>query len=303
MPDSSISVDSHRRQRIDGLGAGLLLFCSALMGLNQVVIKLSNIGLAPVFQAGLRSLLAVVPVLLVALVLRRRLSLTDGSLVPGMVAGVFFASEFLLLFQALDYTTVARASVFFYTMPFWTALGAHFLIPGERMGAARLLGLMLAIVGIIVALWEQFDSTGDTLRGDLYCLVGAVFWSGIILVARTTRLSKACPEMQLLYQLLISGPVLLGAAWLIGDPIRDFTAFTGWLMAFQVLVVVCLGFLTWFWVLSVYPAADMAAYSFLSPVFGVIFGWLILGESLTGNVILALVLVCIGVWLVNRRPA
>jgi drug/metabolite transporter (DMT)-like permease len=290
-----------RRQHIDAPGAGLLLFCSVLMGLNQVVIKLTNAGLAPVFQAGMRSLLALGPVFLIALVLRRRLSFSDGSLVPGMIAGLFFAMEFLLLFQALDHTTVARASVFFYTMPFWAALGAHHLIPGERMSATKLAGLALAIVGIVVALWDQLAAGGETLRGDLYCLVGAVFWAGIILVARTTRLSNACPEMQLLYQLAVSGPVLLLAAWLIGDPVREFTAFTGWLMGFQVLVVVCLGFLTWFWVLSIYPAADMAAFSFLSPVFGVIFGWMILGETLTGNVILALVLVSAGVWLVSRR--
>lgn len=291
-----------RRQHVDATGAGLLIFCSALMGLNQVVVKMTNAGLQPVFQAGLRSVLSILPILLVAMALRRRLTLRDGSLVPGIVAGVFFASEFLLLFPALDHTTVARASVFFYTMPFWAAVGAHFLIPGEHLTVVRLVGLVLAVAGVVVAMSDHFATARPTLRGDLYCLVAAVFWAGIVLVARTTRLSRACPEMQLLYQLVVSAVILLAAAAVIGDPVRQFTAMTAWLLAFQVLVVVCLGFLLWFWVLSVYPAADMASFSFLAPVFGVIFGWLVLGEHLTSSVLWALAMVSAGVYLVNRRP-
>ncbi len=300
-PARSLPV-TRRRERIDGLGAGLLIFCSALMGLNQVVVKVTNIGLQPVFQAGLRSALAILPVLLVAMALRRRLTLRDGSLAPGILAGVFFASEFLLLFPALDHTTVARASVFFYTMPFWAAVGAHFMIPGENLTLVRLAGLVLAVAGVVVAMSDHFDTLRPTLRGDLYCLVAAVFWAGIILVARTTSLSRACPEMQLLYQLVVSAVILMAAAAVVGDPVRQFTALTAWLVAFQVLVVICLGFLVWFWVLSVYPAADMASFSFLAPVFGVIFGWLILGEDLTSSVLWALAMVCAGVYLVNRRP-
>ena len=66
--------------------------------------------------------------------------------------------------------------------------------------------------------------------------------------------------------------------------------------------MVSVGFLSWFWVLSVYPAADMAVYSFLAPVFGVFFGWLILREQLGLNVMLALVLVSAGIALVTSRP-
>ena len=144
-----------RKDRIDALGATLLVGFSMLLGLNQVLVKLVNSGLAPVFQAGLRSPCAFLPVLLYALYARKKLSINDGSLIPGIVCGFFFASEFLLLFQALDYTTVARASVFFYTMPFWLAVAAHFLIPGERLTTVRIAGLALAVAGIAWALLEK----------------------------------------------------------------------------------------------------------------------------------------------------
>ena len=66
--------------------------------------------------------------------------------------------------------------------------------------------------------------------------------------------------------------------------------------------VVAVGFNVWFWVLKVYPAGDMASWAFLSPVFGVIFGWLLLGEQMSVTIIGALVLVSVGIVLINRRP-
>ena len=291
-----------RKNQIDALGALLLVFCSGLMGINQVMIKLVNVGLHPVFQAGLRSACAFLPVLVFALLTRKHLSIRDGSFWPGMLVGLFFAAEFLLLFQALDYTSVSRASIFFYTMPVWTAISAHFLIEGERLNILRIVGLMLALVGVIVAFdFNSISGSGHAVLGDLFCLLGAMFWSGIVIVARTTKLSRSSPEMQLLYQLVVSAPILLIVAPQLGEPIRDLT--TGiWVLFFvQVFAVACLGFLTWFWVLSVYPASSMASFSFLSPVFGVIFGWLILREQISHTILIALFLVSLGVVLVNRK--
>lgn len=293
-----------RKSRIDALGATLLVSFSLIMGLNQVMVKIVNSGLAPVFQAGLRSVCAFFPILLFALFMRRRLSLTDGSFWPGLLSGLFFAAEFILMFQALDYTSVARAAVFFYCMPFWVALGAHFLIPGERLTPVRIAGLLLAIAGVALALSRNdAPATDRALTGDIMCLVGSAFWAGIALLARTTPLSRSSPEMQLLYQLFVSSIVLLAVAPLFGDLIRNVTPVIIGIFTMQVLLVVCIGFLTWFWVLSIYPASDMASFSFLAPVFGVLMGWLILDEPLTSNLIVALLMVGVGIVLVNRRAS
>lgn len=293
---------SARKDRIDITGASLLVGFSALLGLNQVCIKLVNAGLAPTFQAGLRSVCAFLVVLVFALVMRRRLSLTDGSLVPGMVTGLLFAFEFILLFQALDFTTVARASILFYTMPFWVTIGAHLLIPGERITRLKSIGLVFALTGVVLTLSNSGDiSAGlsQTNIGDMFCLFAAVAWACIALIVRTTKLQQACPEMQLLYQLAVSAPILLLAASFSGEFFREPTAIIWLIFAFQVLVVVSIGFLTWFWVLSIYPVANMAVFSFLAPVFGVFFGWLILGEQLSIKLIIALVLIAFGIALVN----
>ncbi|MEM1047073.1 MAG: DMT family transporter [Pseudomonadota bacterium] len=292
-----------RKDRIDLFGGTILVVFSILLGLNQALIKIVNGGFQPVFQAGLRSACAFVPLLLFALLTRKRLSLTDGSFWPGLVCGGFFAAEFLLLFLALDYTTVARASVFMYSMPFWVAIGAHVLIPGERLTPVRLAGLALAMVGIVWALLDDAaPATPNAIWGDLASLVAAMFWAGIALMVRTTRLSRATPVMQLLYQLCVSGIVLIAVAPIFGDLIREPTPLIFGIFAFQVLVIISIGFTVWLWVLSVYPASDMASFGFLAPLFGVLFGWLLLDEPITSAIVGGLALVSVGIILINRRP-
>lgn len=289
---------SVRKEKIDSTGAVLLIGFSALLGLNQVLIKFVNDGLEPIFQAGLRSVCAFLIVWLFSLLMGRRLSLSDGSLLPGIITGFLFAFEFILLFQALDYISVSRASVLFYTMPFWVAVAAHVLIPGENITPLKSIGLVFALIG--VALILGFESEGESsLKGDLFCLVAAAAWAAIAIIARISKLQRSCPEMQLLYQLGVSAPILLLAASFAGNYLREPNALIWSVFAFQVVVVVSVGFLTWFWVLSIYPIANMAVYSFLAPIFGVFFGWFILNEKITVSIVAALISIAIGIALVN----
>ncbi len=292
-----------RKQKIDLLGGSVLVAFSGLMGFNQVLVKLVNAGLQPAFQVGLRSACAILPIIAFAVITRKKLTIHDGSFWPGILAGLFFTTEFVLLFQSLEYTSVSRASIMFYSMPFWVALGAHFLIPEERLTKLRIVGLLLAIGGVTLALSDNAKPVSDLAwLGDLMSLAGGVFWAGILLIVRKTKLSNATPEMNLIYQLSVSALVLLAISPLFGSVIREITPTIIGIFSFQVLVVVCVGFVAWFWVLSVYPASDMASFGFLAPLFGVFFGWLILDEHITLRFVGALALVCIGIILVNRKP-
>ncbi len=292
-----------RKDHIDAFGAASLIGFSALLGLNQVMIKVVNSGLQPVFQAGLRSLVALPVLLLFAIWMRRKISVSDGSLLPGLISGLFFTGEFVMLFVALDYTSVARASIFFYTMPFWVAVGAHFLIPGERLTSKRTTGLLLAIVGVILALSQnETPATAYAFIGDALCLIGAMMWAAIALTARLSKLNRSAPEMQLIYQLAVSGPVMILLAFSFGPFIRDIEPHHWIIFSFQAVFVVAAGFTFWFWLLSKYPASDMASFGFLAPVFGVGFGWLVLSEEIGLRLVAALLLVGVGIVLVNRKP-
>ena len=295
-------VQPVRKDRIDLFAACALILFSATLGFNQVVVKLVNEGMNPVFQAGLRSAAGAVVLFAWMLLRGRRIELRDGTMMIGAISAVVFALEFLLLFLALDFTTVARTSIFFYTMPVWVAVGAHFLIAEERMTPKRSAGLALAVAGVVVALSRNDSAAGQyALLGDLLALGGAMAWAAIALIARATRFSRASPEMQLLYQLAISGPLLMVVGPLFGEVLRGMTPLMWGGIAFQVLVVVTTLFLFWLWILKIYPASDMASFAFLAPVFGVSFGWLILGEELSATIFISLALVGLGIWLVNSR--
>ncbi len=291
-----------RKSHIDLVGGTMLVAFSALLGLNQVLVKFVNSGFQPTFQAGLRSACAFLPVLIYALATRKKLSVSDGSFWPGILTGLFFTVEFVLLFQSLDYTSVSRASILFYAMPFWVAVGAHFLIPGERLTGIRIAGLMLAVAGVALALSDKAKpATELAWLGDILCLIAGAFWAGIALVSRTTSLAKSTPEMNLLYQLAVSAVVMLSIAPFFGPLFREVTPLIIGIFTFQVIAVVCIGFLTWFWILSIYPASDMASFGFLAPLFGVFFGWLVFDEQITIRFGAALALVCVGILLVNRK--
>lgn len=292
-----------KKQRIDALAASLLIGFSLLLGLNQVLVKLVNEGFAPLFQAGLRSACAAVLILAYALIRRRALNFGDGTLGLGTLNGTLFALEFALLFIALDYTSVARVSLFFYTMPFFVAIGAHFLFPGERLTLVRLAGLVLAIFGVGIGLFSNSTGSEDaSLLGDLLALGAAAAWASIALLTRGTRLADIPTEQNLLYQLVVSAIILLVLAGFSGEMVREVTPTILAIFTFQVVFVASFGFLLWLWILSIYPVSDMASFSLLTPLSAVFFGWAVFDETLTFEFLIALALVAGGLLLVNRKP-
>ena len=288
-----------RKDYIDTFGAVALTAFAFHLAFNQIVIKVTNGGFEPVFSAGLRSAGAVCVVVLWIVLRGGRPSLTRVSALGGLLSGTLFAIEFMCLYSALDLTTVSRASIIFYSMPVWLALIAHFVLPAERLSGLRILGLALAMGGVVLAL---ADRTGaPSLLGDLLALIAAICWACIALSIRLTNLKTLAPADQLLWQLVVSAPLLLLAAPWFGPLIRDIEPIHLWGLAFQIFLVASFGFLAWFWLMSIYPASGVASFSFLSPVFSVILAWALLSETISFSVWIALGLVALGVFLINRR--
>jgi len=287
---------------MDAAGVLMLIGFSALVGFNQVVIKVVNEGLQPVFMAALRSFGAAGCLWLWMALRGRHPRLDRHDLGPGILSGLVFATEFTFLFLALDLTTVVRVSIIFYSMPIWLAIGGHFLLDGQRITLPKALGIAIAFAGTVWAILDRPSHGQASLLGDICALGAAMSWAAIVLVTRGTRLRALHPEMQLFWQVLVSGPVLLGVALFFGPFLRDLEPLHLWGLAFQIVAVVSAGFVIWFWLLSIYPAAGVASFSFLAPLFGFGFGWLLLGEELRWSLVGALVLVCVGLVLINRPP-
>lgn len=289
-----------RKSQMDSFGAVALTLFALHLAFNQVVVKITNGGFEPVFGAGLRSLGAMV--VLLAWMKFRGIGwrLPRAAMTGAIISGLLFAIEFMCLFTALDFSTVSRTSIIFYSMPVWLALSAHFLLPGERLSGLRIVGLGLAMGGVVLALLDR--SSGQvSLLGDVLALVSAICWAGIALCVRVTPLADVPPAQQLIWQLIVSTPILLLMAPLFGDLIRDVQPIHIAGMVFQIFAVASFGFLIWFWLMKLYPASSVASFSFLSPVFAVILGWLVLGETIGLQIWMALGLVALGIFLINRR--
>ncbi|MBE2278425.1 MAG: DMT family transporter [Rhodobacteraceae bacterium] len=290
------------KDRLDGVGLALLLGVQLLLAFNQIVIKVVNAGLQPVFFAGLRSLLAVVFVWGWMAWRGRPPRIAAGTVGAGLAVGLAFSAEFLFLFIAVDLTTVGRAAILMYSMPLWFAVLAHFGL-GERIGPQKALGLALAFAGTAWAILARGDGEGGSLIGDICALAGAWGWALCTYLARRPTLRAVGPEMQLFWMVVVSGPVLLLAAPAFGPLLRDPT----WLhvvgLVFQAAVVVTGGFIVWLWLLAAYPASTVAAFSFLAPVLTILMGAALLGESLSPSILGAGGLVAAGIVLINRAGA
>jgi|TARA_B100001996_G_scaffold336925_1_gene288498 drug/metabolite transporter (DMT)-like permease len=289
----------NKKNNIDLLGGATLIIFSMLLGLNQTLVKIVNHGMHPIFQVGLRSFIAAIPVLIFCVLFKRKLSIWDGSFVPGVICGSIFALEFILLFFALEYTSVARSSILFYSMPVWLGIAAHFLFENEKLNFLKILGFSVSVIAVFIALFSRENSIQGNIVGDFFALCASFLWAAIVLIVRTTNLKNSSPEMQLLYQLVVSSILILPVCLYFDFYLREINIEIILIFLFQSLIIVAAGFLIWFWILSIYPASLMASYSFFGPIFGVFFGWFILSEEISIFLLLSLLLVCIGIYLIN----
>ena len=291
----------NKKNNIDLTGGVVLISFSMLLGLNQTLVKIVNYGIHPIFQVGLRSLIAAIPVLIFCILFKKKISIRDGSLIPGIICGAIFALEFVLLFFALEFTSVARSSILFYSMPVWLGIAAHFLIKNEKLNSKKLLGFLISVIAVSIALFTKNDLGEGCIIGDFFALCASFLWATIVLIVRKTKLNRSCPEMQLLYQLIVSSIVILPISYYFGFYFREINIGITIIFIFQAVVIVAAGFLIWFWTLSVYPATSIASFSFFGPIFGVFFGWLILKEEISILIFLSLALVSCGIYMINKN--
>ncbi|MEM1235664.1 MAG: DMT family transporter [Pseudomonadota bacterium] len=288
------------KDHLDTFGTVSLIAFALLLAFNQVVIAVGGDGWQPVFMAALRSLGAAV-VLFAWLKFRRiDYGLERRMWGTAVLMGAIFGFEFLLLFTALDLTSVSRASVIFYAMPVWAALGSRVFL-GERFTAQKAAGLTVAFLGMAWAIWDG-QATGGSLAGDLCAMGASMGWASILLVIKGSNVKDLPAEVQLFWQVLISIPVLLVGALFFGPLVRELELIHWAALIFQIFAVASFGFLFWFWLIKIYPATSVASFSFLSPVFSVLLGAILLGEAVGVQLLGALLLVTLGLILINRRP-
>ncbi len=297
MPD----VPASHVRPLDAASMALVVLICLIWGFNQPAIKLAIHEVPPLTQCAIRSALATLIVLGLMRLRGLPVAARDGSLAAGLVAGALFGVEFLLIYRGLLYTTASRAVLFIYLAPFFVVMGARWLFPGDRFGLMQWLGLLMAFVGMVVAFGVPAPaSSPDQLLGDLMMAAAAAAWAATTLVIKASALSRVSPEKTLLYQLVVCVPIVTLGAIVFGERIAaPPSAVALGSLAYQTIVVGTT-FSLWFALIVKFSASRLSAFTFLTPLFGVAAGHLVLGEPLTPAFAIAVLLVAAGLVLVNR---
>lgn len=287
------------RRPLDARAASLMvLFCLAL-GLQQVAIKAIAQDISPLAQIGIRSTIATLLVIVVARWRRIALWVPDQFL-HGLVLGVGFTLEFTFVALGLNYTYAAHMSVFLYTGPVFAAIGLHLFVAGEQLAPRHWLGVGIAFVGMVFALSPSGEVSTAVLIGDALGVVAGLSWGLTTIALRTSVLSEAPPLRTVAYQLFVASAVLLPAAALWGELATIHMTDLAWVsLAFQTLVVSFGTLLLWFWLLRRYLASRLGVFAFLSPIFGVVFGVLLMDDPITIRFAIGGLAILIGLLLVN----
>jgi drug/metabolite transporter (DMT)-like permease len=287
---------------LDAAAAAIMLMLCLSWGFNQVATKLAIHDIPPLMQATIRS---VVAALLIAGWCRLRgiaIFERDGTLGAGLISGVLFAGEFIMVYQSLAYTTAARGTLFLYLAPFFVVLGARIVLPVDRFSLAQWLGLALSFTGMGLAFGLPTPALDPRqMLGDLMMVGAALFWAATTLLTKASALNRVSAEKMMLYQLVVSAPIMAAAAWLFGEHITQApSALSAGALAYQTIWVVSITFVIWYALVKRYSANRLSAFTFLAPLFGVAAGHLVLGEPLTLAFAAAVALVAGGLVLVNR---
>ena len=296
-----------RKQHLDALAISLLLVCCLFWGFQQILIKTTVGEVPPLWQASIRFAGATVLLCLWCVVRGVKLFERDGTLQAGLLAGALFAGEFTCIYLGLRDTTASRLTVFLYTSPFVVALLLPRFVASERLRGVQWVGLVIAFAAVAIAFGEEFVSAranATQLRGDALALAAGTLWGLTTLVIRASAMGTVSAEKTLFYQVAVTAVIaplvslLLGERWSL-----SYSASAWGSIVLQTAIGAFASYLTWMWLLRHYPATQMSSFTFLTPVFALALGVLLLHEPLTLQLVLALCGVAVGIVLVNRRPA
>lgn len=290
------------RDHIDARGFAVVLILTMLWGLNYAAIKFSNAGLSPIFTTFLRSVIASAFGIIYCLVIKQQLFHRGILLFHGFIVGLLFGLEFVCLYLGMLYTDAARSVIFVYLSPFVVAIGAHIFLR-ERLTVITTIGLVLAFIGVYLV-FQGKPATHNRLMllGDVLEMLAAVLWGVTTLYIKKYLAGKVQPINTFLYQLVFSIPIMLLCAWFLEDQwVKTVSTTVVLSLVYQSVIIAFASYLAWFQLIHIYPVGKLSAFTFLTPVFGVLSGVFFLKEELTFGLIAGLILVCAGIYCANYR--
>lgn len=293
------------RRSVDLVAVASMVLLCIIWGIQQVAIKGVIDEVSSLLQIAIRSGASALLIFLLSRFRHQPAVDTRAFRRVGCVAGVLFALEFFFVAQGLRFTPASHMAVFLYTAPVFAAIGLQIFHPDERLSVPQWGGIMLAFAGIAVAFLSGGSQTADVhhmLIGDGMGLLAGLAWGATTVVVRCSALNRAPASVTLFYQLAGAAVLLFPLAVVSGQG-HFQPALAGTVsLIFQTLVVSFASYLAWFSLMKVYIVSQLGILSFMTPVFGVIAGIVLLHEKPQPGFFYGSGLILIGVIIVSGMP-
>jgi drug/metabolite transporter (DMT)-like permease len=290
-------------RNVDLQAAALATLLAFIWAGNPIAIKIGLADAPPIRQAWMRFIFGGLTVLTWAWISRTSLRIERREVRPLLILGALFTVQIGLMNLGVKYTSVSNVAVLLNAYPIYIVLLSHFFVPGDRLTGWRGVGALLAYGGVVLLFVQEFRLSSAGLLGDII-----ISGSAFLLGARTVYLNRAVQHIEpvklLLAQVAFSVPCYL--LWSVTVEGGEPTRYTWGLLLsllFQGVVVAGFNFITNLHLLRTYKPSGLASYYLTTPLFGVLMGWLILGEAVAGHLLLSAGLVVGGIALANRRPS
>jgi drug/metabolite transporter (DMT)-like permease len=278
----------------------VLLTC-LLWGGSIPTIKVSEHDFPPLFMATARIAVATLLLLCYGRLIREPVMISRVHFGHGALLGLIFGLTMIFLYLGLVFTNADRGTIFYSTKPFWVAVGAHFLIADDRLNLIKVAGLCLALFGVYLTFWSPGGAGLEGDWGNIMEIGAALFFSATALYTKWLSNREKISHFQTLFaMMLFSIPILMATALFLewDHPIKfylkDFLAFS-----YQSVGAQFLAYVLWFWLIYRFPVSQVASFTFLVPLVGVILSTVFLREPAPPSLWLGLALVTGGIILVN----
>lgn len=294
------------------LGIGLLAcLCCLLWGSATPAIKIGYewFGIAAddiasrILFAGVRFTIAGVLAIMFGSILSKK-PLFPKKTSWGMICKLGLIQtvlQYIFFYMGLAYTTGVKSAIINGSQTFMAILLACLVFRYEKLTLQKFFGCLIGFAGVIVINFDPSGLTGDfTLKGEGAVLVAAIAYaisSGLV----KKYSQKENPVTLSGYQFLFGGIIMTLCGSLLGGSLTGW-CFRSMILLIYMALISSVAYSVWSILLKNNPVGKVAIYSFTNPIFSVLLSFVFLGESSSFGVemIVALVLVCGGIYLVNR---
>jgi drug/metabolite transporter (DMT)-like permease len=283
------------------LAASFTVFICMLFGANAVAIKISLEGIGVFTTAGIRFGIASVAIFLWARITGRSFEIKKEQILQLFVISIVFTAQLSLFYLGLSKSNASRGTLLVNFQPFFTLFLAHFFIPGDRITQRKIMGILLGFAGVAFVFLEKKGVASDFEVGDVMILAAAFLWS--CNAVYTKRIISAFKPFQIaLFPMIFSVPFffLEGVLW-DHHMIAFIDSKIIGAMVYQSLVTASFGFVVWNSLLQRYGAVALHSFIFIMPISGVLLGGLILGEPITTNILIAMLLIVAGILMTHIK--